>query len=200
MAMATVDLREAAAAEAARVMRARAIRRDGDDRALTRLESDGTWITRARRAKTRRVLGRRALLVWRVTAEDAGGRTLESLLVAVAVQLADRRSDLSIPQLELVIQPCVEAAACRWHESAARIAHAFASARIARESAIAGDGAGNDRAYQPGLFDSRAERERAAAASTLAGADLEAANRLASIERRSTVRRRPARLLLVLLP
>ena len=200
MPMVMVDLRAAAEGEGVRVMRARTVRRDGDDGALARLEAGGTWIARAARTQTRRVLGSRALLVWRVAHEDAGSRSVESTLVAIAVQLACGRRDVSAHGLELASRPHVDAAARGWHESAAQTAHAFGATRIARESAMARASGAGGRAYQPGLFDRRAERRRLDEASASAATEQAAAHRLASLERRTAIRLRPAELLLVLLP
>jgi hypothetical protein len=200
MTMVMVDLRDAAAAEARRVMRARAMRHDGDQRALAALELDGTWILRARRAKTRRVIAGRALLIWRVSHEDAGGRLVESALVAVAVVLARPSPDLCIDALERETRPRVEREASVWHETVERYRRAFAAVRLARERALTGEGDGHGPAYQPGLFDRRAERERDQAVSGTAAAHRAVEDRLASFERRAAIVRRPAELLLILAP
>ena len=96
MTITMVDLRAEAAAEVRRLARARAVFREGDDRALARLESDATWIALPRRSRLKRSLGRRVCLVWRVAFEDASGRLVESRLVAVLVEIprdAGRQAD-----------------------------------------------------------------------------------------------------------
>ena len=74
MTMSVVDLRTEAAAEVRRLTRARALIRDGDERALAQLEGDTTWIALPRRSRLRRSLGRRVCLVWRAAFEDASDR------------------------------------------------------------------------------------------------------------------------------
>jgi hypothetical protein len=195
-----VDLRDAAAAEVRRVMRARAVRRDGDERALAELEGEGVWITRARRTTTRQALGTRAVLLWRVAEEDAGGRLVESTLVAVAVDIARRWPGGVVQRLELEVRPHVDAATRDWHQAAEHTSRDFASTRIVRERAIASAIDAGARAYQPGLFDRRAERERGDKAAAVAATQEATADRLASLERRVAIERRSLRLLLALVP
>jgi hypothetical protein len=88
-----------------------------------------------------------------------------------------------------------------WQETVERVVRSFTSARIVRERAIAIWLARADRkAFQPGLFDRRAERGQRVHAAAGAETDRLMAERLATVERLAAVARRPAQLLLVLTP
>jgi hypothetical protein len=192
MRMEIVDLKAEAATEVRRLATARAFAVDGDEGALEQIEGDATWIAFARRNPTRRALASRLLLVWRVAFEDAGGAPVESRLVPVFVELAPevcgcRRRPLIeaiVRTLEPEIRAQVDAAASEWHHAVDSAIRSFTTTRTARERAIevrtAASGAG---AFQPGLFDRRAERARVQLAAAAADTESAAADRLAAFAR-----------------
>jgi hypothetical protein len=209
MQMMMVNLRAEAVAEVCRVTRVRGWLRDGDARALAQLEGDGPWIGRARRARTRRRLGPRVVFVWRVAYEDACGRVLESSLVPVAVDIprlpCPRPSrawlDALVRALASSVPPLIEAASADWQHSAERTLRCVASMRSTRERAVATSLASLARgAYQPGLFDRRAERQHGGEVASTLEATHDAADRLVAVERLASARPRPPQLLLVIAP
>ena len=212
MTVATVDLTSEAATEARRLSDARALLRDGDEHALARLEGGATWIACPRRGRLRRAWGRGVCLVWRVAFEDACGRLVESRLVPVLVEPAPRvgrvlsdparRASLFafVQHAETLARPRVEAACEVWAETVVRTSAAFTSARLSRELHLDRPATTADHASQPGLFDRRADRSRAAHAVAAAQAEREAAERRDEIAAGAALTRRPAQLLLVLVP
>src|SRR5471032_1830444 len=157
MTMATVDLRTEAAAEVRRLSAARALTRDGDERALAQLEGDGPWLMLGRRTPLKRVMGRRVCFLWRVALEDASGRLVESRVVAIVIDVtrlprkAERRA-----WIRALAQWAATTAgeADSWYAEAARMVDGFITARLSRERAIASHNAAvDDVASQPGLFD-----------------------------------------------
>lgn len=205
----TVDLRAEAAAEARRLASARALLRDGDERALVQLEGDATWIAMPRRARLRQSLGRRLCLVWRVAFEDASGRLVESRVVPVLIEVprmpgkAERRAWIRslLRHAEGLVRARVEAECEEWRVAVTRVASAFTSARLCRQRDIAGQpSSSRSVASQSGLFDRRAERSRQAHAAAVAESEQAAVERLRAINDVGTIALQPARLLLVLVP
>ena len=212
MTMSTVDLRVEAAAEISRLTKARALLRNGDQRALVQLDERPPWIAMPRRAGLRRALGRDICLVWRVAVEDDSGRIVESRVVAVRLAVA-ADPDRSVPpvarrvwiqslvlQAERQVRPRVEAACDEWRIDVARVTDAFTSARLRREHGIDRQPSSAGVASQPGLFERRADRSNEARASAAAGSAQAAGERFRAIVAGGTVTPRPARLLLVLVP
>ena len=204
-----MDLRTEAIAEARRLAGARAMTVDGDAGVLTQAEADGPWIAVARRRRIRRTLGRRLLLIWRVAFEDAGGAPVESRLVAVTLALSDAvRGPLSRQRIEAIVRELepqsfaqIDAHGRDWRMAVDAVLGSFTSMRTTRERAIAaaaGAAAGN--AFQPGLFDRRAERARGDATAAAADIGAAAARRLELIARSKPTGPAAARLLLVLVP
>lgn len=213
--MTTCDLRVEAAAEARRLTIARALLRDGDERAAVQLEGDTTWVARARRSGPRRSLGGRACLIWRVGFENASGRLVESRIVAVLLEVspsavrllsgpaARRRTWIEwlIRHADGLVRARVEAECGEWRAAVRRVADAFTSARVSREREIVAHASrASPVASQPGLFDRRAERARHAGAAAAAESEREATDRRRTIADEATLTRQPARLLLVLVP
>ena len=205
----TVDLRAEAAAEVRRLASARALLRDGDERALVQLEGDATWIAMPRRARLRRSLGRRVCLVWRVAFEDASGRLVESRVVPVLIEVprmpgkAERRAWIrsTLRHADGLVRARVEAECEEWRVAVTRVASAFTSARLCRQREIAGQPSmSSSVASQPGLFDRRAERSRQTHAAAVAESEQAAVERLRAINDVGTIALQPARLLLVLVP
>ena len=201
MTMIAVDLRAEAAEEARRLTAARGWLRDGDRLALLRLESGGTWISSARRARLRRALGGRLCLVWRISCEDATGRRIESRLVPMLVESAvDVRRLLADPASHAAIQSRI-AIDCRgWMKEAVRVADAFATARLSREREIAERPAHAGAPSQPGLFDRRVDRSRENQAAALAAGHEAILERRRAAESAAAIALGPARLLLALVP
>lgn len=209
MTMVTVNLKEAAVSEANRLANARALTRDGDGEALAQLEAEGPWIAVARRSRLRRMLGRRALLVWRVACEDASGRAVESGLVPIAVELASAPPrpltrawvDAFLQAMDAEARATIEAEIRDWRAAASTIARSFNATRLARERAIAsGTHKAAGHAFQSGLFDRRGERRQQLEADALADSSRDALERVAALERSAATMIRPARLLLVVVP
>jgi hypothetical protein len=209
----TVDLRAEAAAEVRRLAAARAILRDGDDRAATRLEGSGAWIAISRRSRLRRALGPRICLLWRVVAEDASGRTVASRLVTVLVDLAPgardafpgsaagRRARIRtlLREADGPVRAEIETACRDWQAAVMTAAGAFMAARLSREREIDARPAPPADASQPGLFDRRVERSRAADAAAAAESARAARARVRTMAADGSIAVRPAQLLLVLL-
>jgi hypothetical protein len=205
----TTDLRAEAAAEVLRLTASRRFAGDADEAALGDLEGDGPWMTSARGTRRRRALRRRVLLVWRMACEDGSGGLVESCLVPVVIELSavparSRRRAWTTALLcdaDVEMRAQIEAASADWREAVERSVQAFAATRASRERAMAARAIEiGDRAFQPGLFDRRAERMRGCHASAVAEADRAAADRLAAIEQRAATAPGPPRLLLALLP
>jgi hypothetical protein len=209
MRMEMVDLRAEAAAEVRRLASARTYAVDGDEAALADVEADATWIAIARRNGIRRVLGSRLLLVWRVAFEDPGGAIVESHLVSTIVELSHvecghrrrERTAAIVRELEPRVRPQIETAAADWQKAVDCVVGSFTAARTARARALASKtGAPGAAAFQPGLFDRRAERARAQIAASAAGAESTAVARLTALARSNAISPRTSDLLLVLVP
>jgi hypothetical protein len=207
MSMCVVDLRAEATAESVRIERAREWMRAGDAPVLARLESDGPWILRARRRETRAALSGRMVLVWRIAYEDARGRLLASTLVAVAitgpVMQRCRRSRSAFRDAVVALQPVlaerVEAHCAGWRQTAAHAIRAAHHTGMARATAMAaGGGTTGAGAYQPGLFDRRAERSRISVSASDKDRERAAAERLAAMSVAALPCARAPQLLLVI--
>ena len=202
------DLRSDAASEARRVIAARSFSRSGDDEARVLVESAGPWILRARRSALRTSLGHRVMFLWNVAYEDAGGRVVESRCVPSIVEVRDpsRVRDRQwiaeiLRQVDGEFQSLVRAFTADWRDAVERNARAFASVRLTRERAVAARLADvKPVAFQPGLFDRRAERWRAMAATGRQLAHDERATRIERLESALDISPVPPRLLLVLVP
>ena len=209
MTLTTVDLKTEAAAEAARLAFARAMVRDGDERALAHLEGDTAWIALGGRTKLKRSLGRRLCLIWRVAIADASGRRVDSRIAAVLVEvprIAARRTRRPwirslLGQVDEFVRARIDADSTVWRREAVAVAAACAAARGLRERAIAEHAAASGRAEsQPGLFDRRAERWRRAQAAAASEWERVSSERLRAAGRAAIMVAEPARLLLVLVP
>jgi hypothetical protein len=207
----TIDLRAEAAAEIDRVSGARLTIRDGDERALARLEADGTWLARCRRGPLKRSLGRRVCLLWRVAFEDAAGRVVESRLVPMLAGVGrdflespqPRRARLRslLHQIEGPARARIDADCASWRTQVTDIAGAFTAARLARERGVADrPHAGSTAAAQAGLFDRRAERDRQDHRAAIAEREQALRDRLQAAAGGVAVALVPPRLLLVLVP
>ncbi|OFW13248.1 MAG: hypothetical protein A3F69_03410 [Acidobacteria bacterium RIFCSPLOWO2_12_FULL_66_10] len=200
----TVNLREEAADEARRLARARALTGEQDDEA--RLEGDGPWVMVSRRRTTRQQMGGRALLVWRFTCDDECGRPVESRIVPVMVPLTGARGKWRgsarigqwLRELDTTVRPSVEQAVDDWRRSVEANIRGFVSTRLRREEAMAGHS--TPQAFQPGLFDRRADRLHETIRAAAADGDRRRAGRLAALARATTLTSPPAQLLLVLVP
>jgi hypothetical protein len=194
--MIKVDLSAEAAAEVDRLTKARALAA-GVGLFLT----DGPLIGIARRNNVRRRLGRRVLLLWRLAYEDAGGRLVESMLVAATIELSRGRFDVrhadwsnAVPLAVISTQGLV------WRESVQHTVMQFTSRRAARERAIAAAHATVTRTFQAGLFDRRADRARVSLAQLSSESFEEMAARLKGVEAAGALTLQSPKLLLVLVP
>src|SRR5438046_2255577 len=131
-----IDLRQDAVAEVNRLRASRAL---GSVEAPSSIA--GTLVAVARGGELRRRVGRRALLLWRVSLEDETGRSREAALVAMAIDLHPgtvdlRRSDWATARVTAE----VTRAAIGWREEVERTIRSFVSTRMAREHGIARNG------------------------------------------------------------
>ena len=188
--------------EAARLQRARAIAND----AVNITAGRGPLVISARRARLRAALGAKALLVWRLSWENAAGSAVESTLIAVTIagvprpgSRADARS--TVRELAAVVAPAIESLAPEWRERSVEMVRALAAARLAREREILSRIVSEPRdRFQPGLFDRRVERRHDLRRAEAAEMRREIANRIALVERTTAVSSAPPALLLVALP
>src|SRR6476646_7451862 len=168
--MTIVDLNDEAVDEACRLARARRTIHEGDAGAAGGPDGSGPWIAMPRRRRRlRRCFGRRACLVWRVALENSAGQVVESRLAAVVATLPRHRVDRAwirsiLERTDGAVRQRVEAEREAWRTAATRVTAAFTNARLAREREIAGVRITTVQASQPGLFDRRVDRARAAGA------------------------------------
>jgi superfamily II DNA or RNA helicase len=201
-----IDLKDEAAAEVERIVFARKATNERVEASRRLLESAGTWITRARRHETRRHLRRNAVALLLVEWEDGHGRVRHSMLFPTAMHLErawlPTRSELRaiVRGADRTLSAMADEEALRQHAEVDRWAVALVDARLARERAIALMRGGPHAPTQAGLFDRRAERELQADHAAAAEIEREIDERIHSLSYSRTLSRRPARLLLVLLP
>jgi len=209
MAMVMPDLKSEAAAEATRLARARELTQDGDDDTVARLEGDPAWVAHARGWRARKALGSRLVLLWRVALEDMAGTTVESRLVAVALNLpgeglrcvSRKRLEVMVRHLEPAIRAELAPVTAAWQQDADGAVRSFLAARTSRCHAIAARIAETPvREFQPGLFDRRAERERERTARRDGEARAIATDERLGSNSIAAISLRPAQLLLVLAP
>jgi superfamily II DNA or RNA helicase len=178
-------------AEAKRNASARVYSAPGDERALARAETLGPLTTRARRWETRARLAGRVCFVWRLVAESPSGRHVgSSILASVA--------DAWTPDTERRAGEAVAIAAQSWQRAIASGHQQVLKRRLARE-----EGTNTPplrAAFQPGLFERRAERSRMAAAVSDRTAEQDRAERITAIKRALPLSFPPPQLLLVLMP
>jgi hypothetical protein len=205
----TPDLRSEAAAEVGRLTASRTIAGDADQRALGQLEENGPWMTSPRRTHRRRRFLKQVLLIWRMAYEDTSGSLVESRLVPVAIELSavpaqSRRrawATAMFHDADAEMRAHIATASTPWRQEVERSLRSFVATRMSRERAIAARAIeASECAFQPGLFDRRAERTRGFRAAAVAEADKTAADRLAGIEQRAAAAPGSPRLLLALLP
>jgi len=187
-----IDLKAEALAEAERLTHARRFAAtDADEAAARRL--DRPWLSFARSRRARVELASRVVLLFNVACEDQAGRLVESTLVPLA---ADWRGTDWLRAAAPALTVRADAAAAVWRQQAASVARRFLGTLLARERAIRleiTDRPIADRrfAFQPGLFDRRAERRTAADRMTAAEAMDDASRRLQSIESAAHLTTRP---------
>jgi len=205
----TIDVRAAAALEAARIAAARAIARPDDRPARDWLAGRRPWIARSRSGRRRSSLRGGAVLIWRVAVEDSCGRVAAVSLVAMRVvprAWAARRPRAIAATLfaQLRSHPPESMASVlrqRTEEIVAE-ARAFANARLSRERAVAARCVSRRTEaadFQPGLFDRRAERAWLAAVAENSQRGDAAAARVASAAAAADLVGAQPELLLVLL-
>ena len=209
MTMPMADFRAEADAEAARLARARALVRPGDDEAAAWLDGGTAWMTTARSCRVRRTVGPRVVMLWRAAFENTEGAIVESQLVAISLESAtgvrNRASRQTLKRIIAGIAPAIEtriiAFTADWQRRAQEGARVFAAARTARHRAIAAQAAqAPARQFQPGLFDRRAERAHLHLGEQHAGTTAAVTEHLtAALSSEAITLRRP-QLLLVLAP
>ena len=207
MRITSVDLKAVAIAEAARLSRSRAFAKHTNDDERLAGDFDRPLIAHARKGDIRRILAGRHLLIWRIAYEDSGGRVVESCLVPVLVRTAARprgaRHRVWIRDLlhgvDAPLRRVVDAAAPAWRAAVVDVHERFASARTARELAIAAcSSREGQHTFQPGLFDRRSERERQREDAVAAEGDDRTRERLDAAANAGHVTSRRGELLLVL--
>jgi hypothetical protein len=194
--MIKVDLSVEAAAEVDRLTKARALAAG-----IGLFLPDGPLIGIARRNNVRRQLGGRVLLLWRLAYEDAGGRLVESMLVAATIELSCGRFDARHGDWSHAVPLAVINTQGReWRKSVRHTVLQFTSTRAARERAIAAAHAMGTRTFQAGLFDRRADRAHVSIAQVSAESSEEMAARLKGVEMAGALSPQSPKLLLVLIP
>lgn len=159
------------------------------------VDARGPCRTGARKWRTRARLGSRALTLWRVAIVDGCGRMAGSKVVPMMHSGELLRTDADR------VRELVEQATTAWREEALQFHHAFNSTRLDRERAIAAALVSlQPSIFQPGLFDRRAERAWLAIAAAERDGALDAAARIATLERAAAADVVPALLLLALVP
>ena len=191
-----IDLRQEAIAEADRLGTARALGTAAEPSAIA-----GPIVAVVRGGELRHRLGRRALLLWRVSFDDEAGRSREATLVAMAIHLRStvvdlRRSDWAIAS----VVDEVNIAIVGWREAVGRTIRGFVSTRLVREHAIARRRPVAGGEFQRGLFDRRTDRAHAAEVAISSEASRERDYRIRSIESMTAITLQPPELMLVLLP
>jgi hypothetical protein len=194
--MVSVDLAVEAAAEVERLTKARGLAAGAGS-----FPPDGTLIGIARRSAVRRALGGRVLLLWRLAYEDSGGRLVESALVAVTIERSGARLDVrhagwsNASLLALVHDRCGA-----WCASVQDTVHRFTATRVTRERAIVAARATSTTAFQPGLFDRRADRAHIAHSKDAAERGEQIAARMKAVLSAGAISLLAPELLLVLIP
>ena len=203
----TVDLKSDAVVEVRRLACARAIEASGRGRPWTGADRDGALVSYARRGRLRQALAGRVLTIWRIAYEDACGRRIESRLVPLLVDVRGqsrprRRAPVRdlLRQIEARLRSLVDQIEPRWRADATTIAAAFASARVARERAVAARPRDQRLLFQPGLFDRRSERARQLEIDGGREADRQAQARASAATNSASLSPRGGELLLVLTP
>ncbi len=191
------NLRMDARTEAARIAEARALVTTGDADALTQLESGGAWVHRSRRNGLRRALAGRALFVWRITIEDGNGRLVASHAMAALVAVDRRRMRVRDVAAEILI--CIQPRVRRRILETEEAARLSGSVLLTRARSTSPPRA-TPPAFQPGLFDRRAERTRGEAAATADDEVRDDGERLAAIEQAMKIGDAVPRLLFVVVP
>jgi len=149
---------------------------------------DGPLVLVSRRGDLRRQLRGRVLMIWRLAAEDAAGRSVETRVVPIVLTGVLARGPWTRARLAAVIAAAdpivrsrIAAETSAWRDEVRQIDEAFRSTRRDRERKIAARiSQRRPLAFQAGLFDRRAERARLSAAaieSTLTADAIERAAR-----------------------
>ena len=207
---ALVRLSDEAAAEHARLQFARMLTGDRRDSLDVALLDPSVACARAPATRSRLTPHLLALLQW--TCEDDYGRCVASYVAPLAIDGStriDRRRAMStvseiVPLLERLAPALVEAAWAAWsvwRASNEQIHGRFWRTKISRERSIAlALAEGSHEAFQPGLFDHRAERSYEVTANERASLIRDANERVAAAERAAACHVTAARVALVLLP
>jgi superfamily II DNA or RNA helicase len=166
--------------------------------------ASGSIVAFARRASTRALLASGVLVVLEAAAVDADGRHIASRLQALLVRFTRpliRREALEmVPALARWLEDeHVSRDDEEWLSSCVGAHQSFWSARLAREQAMAQNATGRG-AFQPGLFDRRAERTELADRIRTERRSDATADIIRAVERASVIDLRSARVALVLVP
>jgi len=173
------------------------------------LEVDAVpWLTCARRPVTRMRLDGNTLLILQTVLEDGTGRTIAVRATPIVIDTARRLSrrhvgDARVMLRQLIVEPALLTAAGSLQQSAPVAAHErFWRVRLDRERAIATSLTESARvsAFQPGLFDARALRERDIRADEISAAIEEAKRHVQSAELSRQIAEELTHAALVLVP
>jgi len=201
------ELRADAFREAERIRGARELGAGPGALVGTSVLESGALVARARRSKVRQSLGARALFIWRISCENGCGVTVESSIVAAAIEWGPKwpRAHAAVRRaLEQAVRDLrstVDDHARDWRRIAEGVSRDLWATRLARERSIAAlilNGA--DAPFQPGLFDRRAERLRQHDAEAKTEWTRDTNARLARLAQMAVVTNRAPELLFVLLP
>jgi hypothetical protein len=177
--------------EVRRTLRARRYAGSADGVAGARADGCGPLTMRARRWRTRAVLAGRVCLVWRLVVVEASGRHVGSTVLATLV-------DEWTSSTQHAAKEAAITAAAAWRHVARRTQRRFVARRLARERALERNRVSP--AFQPGLFDQRAERALRAAMLADLSADRDRAERVRRAKGAAALTFLPPELVLVLTP
>jgi superfamily II DNA or RNA helicase len=186
--------------EASRIAFTRSWATPYDRATLASLDRSRWWVAWTRRHRVRAALAGRAVLIYRAFSENAAGETIASRIVPVMAAGSG-----TLPTCPPSMPAHVMDA---WQSSVVAIERQFWAARLERERRLAGSDARGETqaeskeesAFQPALFDRRADRHRAAQRAQRDNRQTDQRHRFAELARQAEVTRHDAELLLVLMP
>jgi hypothetical protein len=203
-ALTAVDLRAEAAGEVEWLQSARAVW-PAPDRHTDLLQSGDRPLIMRSRTRLRRLIGTGGLLIFRAAWEDELGRLVDWSIVAVVMRRLPHhttRAQLTatVRELTRVLRDRVDSETREWRRLSESHLRAVVGIRLTRERAIAAENNSYRTAFQPGLFDRRAERVAREWAQTRADANQQLHERIALVERIGNISPRSPDLLLAILP
>ncbi len=201
-----VRLEDEAIVEHARLVRGRAFL-TSDRRAPLVVPAAGQAVAVARRRRLRSALGSHLIVIVESRLEDAAGRSVASHLTALAIGVSGRTLRHAVPGAVTAVLRNLSPAAMialdpwytAWRLDGTQDHDSFWEARLAREHAIAAARCTPRPAgFQPGLFDTRAERANQVGNDRTNALADEIVRRLAAAKRAAFIAVRAPRVVLIL--